>query len=87
MNLLHKLKYRFSEPYRIRIGCGLSPIRNKREMKALIDFCKNTLEEEYMQKYNTKKRNILKKTIILYDNKDYVALYQYVDDHLGWYWS
>ena len=58
-----------------------------KEMKALIDFCKNTLEEEYMQKYNFEKKEILEDTIRLYDEKDYVALYQYVDDHIGWYWS
>lgn len=86
MNLLHKLRFRFSEPYRIRIGCGLSPIRNKREMKALIAFCKEQLVEEHMQKYNTKKRDIFKETIRLYDAKD-IELYCYIDDHIGWYWS
>ena len=45
MKLYRKFMSRFSEPYRIRNGWGLSPIRNKRELKALVKFC-----EDYLHK-------------------------------------
>ena len=46
MNLIHKLRWHFSEFYRIRKGNGVFPIRNKREAKALYAFCVNQLRNE-----------------------------------------
>jgi hypothetical protein len=40
--MFHKLKFHLSEPYRIRTGCGLSAIRNKREAKALYQFAERS---------------------------------------------
>ena len=66
MNLLHKLKVRYSEAYRIRIGCGLSPIRNKRELKALVKFCKYELKEPSMA-LNPYRKRLFEATIDLAD--------------------
>lgn len=83
--ILHKLKYRFSEPYRIRIGVGLSPVRGKREMKALIAFCEEQLKEEHIKKYNLAKHDVFKETIRLYKAND-TKLYYYICSHTDWYW-
>lgn len=99
MNIVHKIKYRFSEPYRIRIGCGLSPIRTKRERKALIQFCRGQLKEDYM-KLNPKAARVFKQTIQLYEdqimNNDWSKfeaegqdshIDNFIKNHIDWYWS
>ena len=43
--IVRRLLSRYSETYRIRNGFGLNPIRNKRELKALIKFCKSQVKD------------------------------------------
>lgn len=86
MNLIHKLKFRFSEPYRIRIGTGLSPIRSKREMKALIKFCKEELKDKKHMKLNPDRKAVYLDTIRLYDLQG-SQLYSYINEHIGYYWN
>lgn len=100
--ILRSLKYRIlsriSEPYRIRNGFGLSPIRNKRELKALIRFCESQLKEIHIQELNPKKKEVLETTIELYqaeldqlpiirDKWSYVNIHEYIRDNIGYYWS
>lgn len=85
MSIVHKLKYRFSEPYRIRIGVGLSPIRGKRELKALIAFCEEQLTEAHIN-FNLAKKDAFEETIRLYYADDQ-ELYYYICNHTDWYWS
>jgi len=75
-----------TEAYRIRNGWGLSPLRNKRELKALIEFCKEQLKEEHIQKYNPDKKLVFETTIKMYElgNSNF---YYYVNDNVGHYWS
>lgn len=101
MNLLHKLRLRFSEPYRIRVGCGLSPIRTKREMKALIAFCESELKDRKHMRLNPHRQRVYEMTLKLYKQRSSKAhnfkpvikteLYndanEFIDDHIGWYWS
>ena len=86
MNLLHRLKYRFSEPYRIRIGVGLSPIRSKRELKALIEFCKEQLKDTELMKLNPEKREVFEDTVVLY-GENYSNLHYFINENIDWYWS
>lgn len=70
MKIVRKLKYKYSEPFRIRVGVGLSPIRNKREYNALIKFCENELKElesdqEY-KKNNYERWKVYAATIVLH---------------------
>jgi len=85
MRIIHRLKCRFSEPYRIKVGFGLSPLRNNREMKALIEFCREELREDHIQ-LNLAKMDIYEETIRMYESDD-LGLTYYIDDHCGWYWS
>lgn len=68
MKLLHKLKYRFSESYRIKIGCGLSPIRSDREYEAVIEFCKEQLKDKKHMKLNPDRKRIYETTVKLDKN-------------------
>lgn len=83
--MFHKLRSKISEPYRIKVGFGLSPIRNKRELKALMYFCKEQLKEEHIQR-DTFKKNILENTIKLYETNDSNIVF-YISDNCGVYWS
>ena len=103
MNLIHKLRYAIDEPYRIRHGFGLSPIRNNREMRALVQFCKDELKEEHIQKYNPRKKWVFEVTIAMWENGevrdilfnkefnsdevDYYSIYSFINDNIGCYWS
>lgn len=103
MNLIHKLRCAIDEPYRIRVGFGLSPIRNNREMRALIQFCKDQLKEEHIQKYNPKIKWVYEVTIAMWENgnardilfnkefnpddHDYMDIYYFIAEHCGYYWS
>lgn len=102
MRIIHKIKYHFSEPYRIRIGVGLSPIRNNREYKALIDFCRQELKNTEHMKLNPSRRKVYEATIKLdeletpegfwfklpYDRKVYYNdAREFINDHVGWYWN
>lgn len=95
------LRYKFDEPYRIRHGFGLSPIRNQRELKALIAFCEHELTEEYI-KNNEELKRVYEFTIKLYkapleflplyfkeNNRlmPYVSVSQFIRDHANYYWS
>lgn len=104
MSRLHALRARLSEPYRIRHGYGLSPIRNKRELRALYDFCKRELAErrEFNVPYG-KRDWVFTVTVAMYERedvltplmdkrfnpeqRDYVTIYDFIEDHVGWYWS
>ena len=103
MKIYHKIMSKISESYRIKNGFGLSPIRNKRELKALIKFCENQLKEEHIQKYNPKKKWVFEVTIAMYysdnvrdilfnnyfnpEEYDYIDIYSFIEDNLNDYWS
>lgn len=61
-----KLPHR--EPYRIKRGYGLSPIRTNKEMKALLEFCRNELKQTEIMKLNPERKRIYETTIELYEN-------------------
>lgn len=101
-NLIHRLKCRFSEPYCIRRGFGLSPLRSNREYKALIDFCERELLDKDHMKLNPDRRKVYKATLKL--NKlntpegfwfktahspkmYYNDPHTFIEDHVGWYWN
>lgn len=95
-NLLHKIRCRIDEPYRIKKGFGLSPLRTNRELKALIEFCRNELMDDQHMRLNQKRRAIYQATIAIYEqpltpvilnNKTYYTLSDIVDDHVGWFWN
>ena len=86
-NLLHRIKYKFSEPYRIRAGGGLSPIRNDREMRALIAFCQEELRDRKHMKLNPAMGDVYRETVGLYYGGNSGELYQYILSHVDWYWS
>ncbi len=95
MNLVHRLRAKYSEPYRIRNGYGLSPIRNKRELRALVAFCEEQLKEEYM-KLNPDRREVFELTVklanpdcfyVYYKQEKYINIYRFIEDRCGWYWS
>lgn len=67
MKILHRLKYRCSEPYRIKIGVGLSPVRSNREMKALIEFCYSELEDTEHMELNPERKRVYEMTVKLYE--------------------
>lgn len=91
---MRKLLYKFYEPYRIRHGFGLSPIRNQRELKALIDFCEKQLSCKFI---DPKFERVYKDTLKLYNSDEpivieidglpYSDVYDFIEDHTGWYWS
>lgn len=86
MNLINRLRYRFDEAYRIEIGMGLSPLRNNREIKALIRFCKNELKDVKQMKLNPERKKVYSKTVADYKKTGHIDL-NYVEEHAGWYWS
>lgn len=55
------------EWWRIKQGYGLSPIRTDREMKALLDFCRNELKDAKHMKLNPDRKRIYETTIKLYE--------------------
>jgi hypothetical protein len=65
--IIHEVRYKFSYAYRIEIGVGLSAIRNDRELKAVIKFCKNELADNKAMTRNPKRKKIFGMTIILYE--------------------
>lgn len=86
MGIIRKLRGRFDEPYRIRNGWGLSPLRSQREVRALVNFCKGELGDEGHMKLNIARWDIYNETVRLYI-ADSVDFHTYVEDHVGWYWS
>jgi hypothetical protein len=76
MNLVHKLRYRFSETYRIRVGGGLDAIRNRREAKALYKFCRAELRE-----YTDERRELNPRRVEVYEH--YIRLYRWTFKDLG----
>lgn len=104
MNIINKLKYKFSEAYRIRIGCGLRVVRSNREYKALIEFCREQLCDVEHMKLNPDRKRVYETTIMLHecwesDNSKIIKFklngrvsfynepYDFIDDHVGYYWS
>lgn len=94
MDIIHKLRCKFDEPYRIKRGFGLSPIRNDRELKALISFCFLELEDEEHMKLNPRRKKVYENTIKLYYDEEvkvgkrlYYSVYDYIDDNVAWYWN
>ena len=87
MGLMRRFKGRYCEPYRIRMGYGLSPIRNQRELKALVEFCREELKERYYEDgLNKEKKLVLINTIALYEEND-SRLYYHILNNAGYYWS
>ena len=86
MNLIHKLRGKYDESYRILHGWGLSPIRNNRELKALIEFCHKELERDKETRLYPKRKEIFLVTIDLY-NTDSMHLNEYINDNIDWYWN
>jgi hypothetical protein len=84
--MFYKLRSKHSELYRIRNGFGLRAIRNDRELKALIDFCKKELRDTEHMKLNPNMADVYSETVRLYES-DNIDLFQYIEDHVGWYWS
>ena len=108
MKLYRKFMGRFSEPYRIRNGWGLSPLRNKRELKALVKFCDDYINGKTslpgQPELNPVRSEIYINTSLLSkgirceiqchhcDKGDgniqvYTNIYDYIQNHCGWYWS
>lgn len=93
--IMHRLKATFSEPYRIEHGWGLSPIRSKRELKALVRFCENELKDKEHMALNPKRKELFKATIKLattgnpvkVEGKEYIEISMLVSSYTGWYWS
>ena len=83
MNLIHKLRGKYDESYRILHGWGLSPIRNNRELKALIEFCYKELERD---DEITERKEVFQATIDFY-NTDSIHLNEYINDNIDWYWN
>lgn len=86
MRLIHRIRCAIDEPYRIRTGFGLSPIRNKREEKALIDFCVEELKDTKHMNLNPDKRDVYKSTVVFYKDNGCIDHY-FVNENCGWYWS
>lgn len=102
-NTIYRIRYHLSESYRIRVGRGLNPIRNKREMRALIRFCQEELKDKEHMKLNPDREELYRSTIALYGNAEKVVLgkdsyldgagrtyhnvFDIIEDHAGWYWS
>ena len=58
-----------TQAYYIRNGYGLFPIRNKREAKALYEFCLKQISDENFCRFNPQKAEVFKNTIILYHDE------------------
>lgn len=103
MDIKYKIMSALSEPYRIRHGFGLSPVRNNRELKALIRFCQDELDratvEQLADKVN-KHLEIFYYTIKLYeeqgnysfegvkyDGVTYLSIYDFINQHIDYYWN
>lgn len=99
--LIHKLRYRFSEPYRIRVGRGLFALRSNKEQEAVIDFCKKALKDKQNMKFNPERKRIYEMTIRLNEHDSpklikwkpvkapifYNDVDDFIEDHSGWYWD
>lgn len=57
--------YKFSEPYRIRTGAGLRVIRSRRELTAVVDFCKEALKDKKHMNLNPDRKELYNATINL----------------------
>jgi len=92
--MIYKLRCKFSESYRIKNGFGLKPIRNKKELKALISFCK----EQDNSIWNSSFDGVWLQTIKMYEEAKqfdklgephfkWAKLYNYIEEHCYSYWS
>jgi len=86
VSLIHRIRGKYDEAYRIEHGWGLSPIRNNRELKALIKFCRKELEDIEHMNLNMAKCDAFVKTVELYE-VDSPKLYEHINESIGWYWS
>jgi hypothetical protein len=68
------------------MGFGLSPIRNKREEKALIAFCREQLKDKNHTALNPKRKRIFTVTVKYYETNGYIDL-SYIEVYCDWYWS
>lgn len=98
MRLIHSIRCEFDEAYRIQTGFGLSPIRDKRELKALIKFCKYELNELEIYNLGSSFKEVWQQTIELYNeakladatgepHNKFNKLNHYIIEHAGCYWS
>ena len=70
MKVIRRLKYRFSNVYRIKIGVGLSAIRSEKEYRAVLAFCRNELASEVTMRLNPERSKVYKFTLLLADDYD-----------------
>lgn len=73
-NIVHRIKYKLSEAYRISVGVGLTAIRSEREMSALVKFCKCYLSDKEHAKLNPDRAELYRATIKLWE-------YEHDDHH------
>ena len=85
-NIVYRIRTRFSEPYRIRMGWGLRAIRTDKEMRALLAFCTEELKDTEHMNLNPKRKEVYKTTVKLI-KEDSILQDEYIEEHIGWYWS
>lgn len=68
-HFIHRIRYRFSRPYRISIGVGLDPLRSKREAKALRKMCAEWLIDREICELNPAKTEVFQAYVDLYDKR------------------
>lgn len=66
---IHRMRYAISESYRIQSGGGIRPIRNQRELDALINFCRSELKNVDYMRLNPDRKKIYQMTVDLYDQE------------------
>lgn len=98
--IIHRIRYKLSESYRIERGRGLMPIRNDKELKALIAFCRRYLKEEHA-KLNPERCQIYELTIAFYEDRAEIGqkvdiaghiiypcyIHDVINEFCGWYWD
>jgi hypothetical protein len=65
--LIHKLKRTFSYSYRIKKGWGLTAVRNGRELKAIVEFCREELKDVEDMEVNPDRKKVYEMTVLLYE--------------------
>lgn len=66
-DIIHRIKYKFSYAYRTRCGHGISVIRSEKDLKAIVDFCRQELEDKEMMDLNPDRKKIYEMTVKLYE--------------------
>ena len=66
-NIIHRIKWKFSYAYRARRGCGISSVRNDKELQAIVEFCREELKDAEMMELNPDRKRIYEMTVTLYE--------------------